>query len=181
MPVADHTLAEWLASEAGIKARHLGAGTARPEQLLPLSGEQIFDAMLAGQLPAAPIGQTLDFVLIEARRGRAIFQGQPLAAHANPMGTVHGGWISTLLDSALACAVHCTLPPGKAYTTLELKVNFVKALTPRVPRVRAIGELLSAGARVATAHGRLVGPDDTLYAHASTTCLIFDALPPARV
>ena len=95
-------------------------------------------------------------------------------AHYNPLGSVHGGWIATLLDSALGCAVHTTLPVGKGYTTLELKVNFIKALTDRVPRVRAIGQVIHAGARTATAEARLVGADGTLFAHATTTCLIFD-------
>ena len=83
--------------------------------------------------------------------------------------------MATLLDSCVGCAVHTLLPPGKAYTTLELKVNFVKGLSDRVPLVRAIGDVIHSGSRVATAEGRLVGPDGTLYAHATTTCLIFDA------
>jgi len=94
--------------------------------------------------------------------------------HYNPLGTVHGGWFATLLDSAVGCAVHSTLPAGKAYTTLELKLNIVRALTDAVPLVRAEGKVLHAGRQVATAEGRLVGPDGRLYAHATTTCLIFD-------
>jgi uncharacterized protein (TIGR00369 family) len=98
--------------------------------------------------------------------------------HYNPMGTVHGGWFATLLDSAVGCAVHSTLPAGKGYTTLELKLNLVRALTDAVPLVRAEGRVLHAGRQVATAEGRLVGPDDRLYAHATTTCLIFDRQEP---
>jgi len=93
------------------------------------------------------------------------------------MGTVHGGWYATLLDSAVGCAVHSTLPAGKAYTTLELKVNLVRALTDRVPLVRAEGKVVHVGSRTATAEGRLTGVDGKLYAHASTTCLISDIAP----
>lgn len=103
-----------------------------------------------------------------------MFQGRPRLEHYNPLGSVHGGWFATLLDSAVACAVHSTLPAGKAYTTLELKMNIVRALTDRVPLVRAEGRVVHAGRQVATAEGRLVGPDATLYAHASTTYLVFD-------
>ena len=139
-----------------------------------MSGLQVFEAMLAGSLPRAPIGQTLDFNLMEARLGEAVFQGQPKASHFNPMGTIHGGWYCTLLDSALGCAVHTTLSAGRAYTTLELKVNLVRALTLKVPLVRAIGKVIHAGNQVATAEASLVGHDGKLYAHATTTCLVFE-------
>jgi len=131
--------------------------------------------MLAGEVPRAPISQTLDFLLVEVSAGHAEFQGRPQFTHYNPLGSVHGGWMATLLDSALGCAVHTRLPAGKAYTTLELKVNFVKSLRDHVPLVRAAGHVIHFVGRVATADGRLIGPDGTLYAHATTTCLIFDA------
>jgi uncharacterized protein (TIGR00369 family) len=108
--------------------------------------------------------------------GHALFQGRPRANHYNPLGTVHGGWFAALLDSAVGCAVHTTLPAGKAYTTLELKLNFVRPLTDAVPVVRAEGRILHSGRQVATAEGKLFGPDGKLYAHATTTCLIFDRL-----
>ena len=92
----------------------------------------------------------------------------------NPLGTVHGGWFATLLDSALGCAVHTMMPPGRSYTTAELGVNLVKAITPKVQRVRAEGKVIHCGRQLATAEARLVGPDGTLYAHATTTCLVFD-------
>jgi uncharacterized protein (TIGR00369 family) len=136
---------------------------------------QIFEAMLRGDIPVPPISETLDFLLVEAAPGRVQFQGRPQFAHYNPLGSVHGGWIATLLDSAVACAVHTLLPVGKTYTTLELKVNYVKALTDRVPLVRAIGEIIHRGGRIGTSQGRLVGPDGTLFAHATTTCIILDA------
>lgn len=172
---AESTLAAWRAREAELQHMREGVGLARPEQVAGRSGMQVLDAMLKGELPAPPISRTLDFILVEAEPGRVQFQGKPLFAHYNPLGSVHGGWISTLLDSAVGCAVHTLLPPGKTYTTLELKVNFVKALTDRVPLVRALGEIIHSGGRIGTAEGRLVGPDGTLFAHATTTCIIMDA------
>ena len=135
---------------------------------------QVFEAMLAGELPPAPIAQTLDFMLVEVEPGRAVFQGRPLLRHYNPLGSVHGGWFATLLDSALGCAVHSTLEAGRGYTTVELKVNIVRPLTDQVPLVRADGNVIHLGRRMATADARLTGPDGKLYAHASTTCFLFD-------
>ena len=175
----EDTLALWESEERDVRARAAAeAGCIRPEDVVALSGMQLFEAMFAGKLPRPPIGDTLDFVPIRITPGLAIFQGRPQKKHYNPLGTVHGGWFATLLDSAVACAVHSTLPAGKLYTTVELKLNIVRPLTEAVPLVRAEGKLIHAGRQVATAEGRLVGPDGKLYAHATTTCLIFD--PPAR-
>jgi len=133
--------------------------------------------ILRGELPYAPIARTLDFTLVAVDDGMATFQGTPGGHHMNPLGTVHGGWFATLLDSALGCAVHTKMPPGRGYTTAELGVNMVKALTPKVPRVRAIGRVIHCGRQLATAEARLVGPDGTLYAHATTTCLVITDCP----
>jgi len=171
----EQTLQRWRAREDELAARSVPVGLPHPHQLAGKSGLQIFEAMLASQLPPAPITTTLRFRLVEASLGHAEFQGTPAFEHYNPLGGVHGGWMATLLDSCVGCAVHTLLPVGKAYTTLELKVNFVKGLTDGGPLVRAIGDVIQSGSRVATAEGRLVGPDGTLYAHATTTCLIFDA------
>ena len=177
-PTAAQTLAQTIARWEADEARRRSAmrsGVARPEQVAGLTGMQVFTAMLAAELPDPPIGDTLDFMLIEAEFGRAVFQGRPMLRHYNPLGTVHGGWIAALLDSCVGCAVHTTLPVGKAYTTAELKVNFVRPVSTRTPLLRAIGNVIHGGSRMATAEGRLVGPDGKLYAHASTTCFIFNA------
>lgn len=167
-------LAQWQAREAEVR-RTIGAvGVARPDQVAGKTGIEVFEAMLAGELPSPPIAQTLDFVLVEVEPGRAVFQGRPALAHYNPLGTVHGGWISTLLDSALGCALHAALPAGKAYTTAELKVNMVRPLTQKVPLVRAEAWTVHQGGRMATTEGRLYGPDGRLYAHGSSTLFIFD-------
>jgi len=171
----DDVLARWQAADAERRRTMHRSGVLQPEQIRHLSGLQVFVAMLAGELPYAPIAETLDFSLVEVEAGRTVFQGRPQRSHYNPLGTVHGGWIATLLDSCLGCAVHSALPAGKAYTTVELKVNYVRAVSERVPLVRAVGSVVHVGGRLATADGRLVGPDGKLYAHASTTCMIFDA------
>ncbi len=177
---SNQTLNRWREEEKAVRARLAATtGYARPAQVQGRTGMQMFEAIFDGELPRAPIGDTLDFLLIHVEPGVAVFQGRPQQRHYNPLGTVHGGWFATLLDSAVGCAVHSTLPAGKAYTTLELKLNMVRALTDAVPLVRAEGKIIHAGRQVATAEGRLVGPDGKLYAHATTTCLIFDQ-PPAR-
>ncbi len=171
-------LEAWLAQEREIQARlaaAAGPGVARPEQVAGKSGLQMMQGMLSGELPYAHIAQTLDFILAEVSEGRAVFQGTPGTAHLNPMGTIHGGWYATLLDSALGCAVMTMLPVGRGYTTAELSVNLVRAIGAKAPRVRAEGKVVHCGRQLATAEGRLYGPDGTLYAHATTTCLVFDA------
>lgn len=177
---ATDNLAAWMAQEQDIRQRlekGPGPGVARPDQVAGKNGLELMQAMLNAELPYAPIAQTLDFMLVEVGDGLAIFQGTPGPSHFNPMGSVHGGWFATLLDSALGCAVHTKMPPGRAYTTAELSVNIVRALTPKVPRVRAVGRVVHCGRQLATAEAQLVGPDGALYAHATTTCLVFDMKP----
>jgi uncharacterized protein (TIGR00369 family) len=136
-------------------------------------------AMLRGELPYPPIAKTLDFNLMEVEPGKAVFQGTPGPAHLNPMGTIHGGWYATLLDSALGCAVHTMMPAGRGYTTAELSVNLVRGINGKAPRVRAEGKVIHCGRQLATAEARLYGPDGTLFAHGTTTCLVFD-LPSSK-
>ncbi len=168
------TLAEWQAQEAAVRQRLGATGPVPRHKAAGMSGMQVFEAIFSGDLPSPPIGETLDFIPIHMAPGVAVFQGKPMLRHYNPLGTVHGGWFCTLLDSALGCAVHTTLPAGKGYTTLEIKVNMVRPLTDAVPLVRAEGKVIHAGRQVATAEGQIVGPDGKIYAHATTTCLIFD-------
>lgn len=170
-------LESWLAHEAEQRARldaGVGMGVATPEQVAGKTGLEIMQAMLRGQMPYPSISHTLDFMLVEVDEGRAVFQGTPGAAHLNPMGTIHGGWYATLLDSALGCAVQTALPRGRAYTTAELGVNLVRAIPAKVQRVRAEGKVIHCGRQLATAEARLFGPDGTLYAHGTTTCLVFE-------
>lgn len=174
----DEISERWNKDEAAVRARLRKTDAAPQEQVAGRSGMEIFKAIFAGELPPPPIGDTLDFVPIHIAPGEAVFQGRPQRRHYNPMGAVHGGWFATLLDSAVGCAIHATLPAGKGFTTLELKVNMVRSLTDGVPLVRAEGKVIHAGRQIATAEGRIVGPDGKLYAHATTTCLIFDCPVP---
>ncbi len=158
----------------------IGSGVGTPEMLAGKTGMEVMQAMLRGEVPYPPIAHTLDFILIAVGPGSAVFQGTPKLAHYNPLGSVHGGWFATLLDSALGCAVHTMMPVGRAYTTAELSVNLVRSITTKVPRVRAEGRVIHCGRQLATADARLVGPDGTLYAHATTTCLVFELPAAAR-
>jgi len=140
-----------------------------------LSGLEYLQKIVAGELPRPPISALLNFGLVELSEGHAVFAVEPAEYHYNPIGVVHGGLAATLLDSAMGCAVHSMLPAGAGYTTLELKVNFVRAMTAETGLVRCEAKLIHLGGRTATAEGRIVDADGKLYAHATTTCLIFPA------
>jgi uncharacterized protein (TIGR00369 family) len=150
-------------------------GVVAPEVLLATDGITFLKALIAGEHPVPPIAETLGFTLAEAEPGRAVFTGTPAYKHYNPIGTVHAGFAATLLDSCVACAVHTTLAKGEAYTTLELKINLTRALTDKVGPVRAEGRIIHRGRQIATAEGTLKDGAGRLYAHATTTCLIFPA------
>ncbi|WP_426050710.1 PaaI family thioesterase [Brevundimonas sp. SL161] len=122
---------------------------------------------------AAPIAKTLDYRLTEVEEGRVVFEGTPTRAVYNPIGTVHGGWMATLLDSACACAVHSMLRPGQVYTTLEIKTVFHRALTEGVT-VKAEGRIVQIGRRAGFAEADLKGVDGKLYATATSTCLVME-------
>jgi len=137
-----------------------------------LAGIDFLRKIAAGELPQPPIAYTLDYALLEVEPGRAVFGFKPAEIHYNPIGMVHGGIPCTLLDSAMGCAVHSTLPTGVGYTTLELKVNIVKAIGKDTGFLRAEAKLIHAGRSTAVAEGRLVDEAGKLYAHATTTCMI---------
>lgn len=137
-----------------------------------MSGLEFLRAIRDGRLPAPPIAELLGFRLVEAEPGHAVFEVTPGERHYNPIGVVHGGLAMTLLDSAMGCSVHTQLPTGTGYTTLEAKVNLVRPVGAGTGALRAIGKLIHAGKRVATAEGRLVDREGKLYAHATTTCLV---------
>ena len=133
----------------------------------------LFQEMLAGRLPAPPIARALGFRLTEVELGRVLFGYEPVFDHYNPLGTVHGGIAATLLDSVMGCAIHSTLKAGIAFTTLEIKINYVRAMTDKTGPVRAEGKIINVGSRIGTAEGRLVDGASKLLAHGTTTCLIF--------
>src|SRR5262249_29293797 len=127
----------------------------------------------SGRTP--PISELMGFHLTEVDKGRAVFEGLPEFHHYNPIGTVHGGFAATLLDSALGCAIFSTIEKGDAWTTLELKFNLVRPLSKDTGPVRAEGRVVHRGRTVATSEGELKDRAGKLYAHATTTCMIFPA------
>jgi len=135
---------------------------------------EVFRKMVARELPAPPIGESFDFLLTEIGDGRAVFEGKPHAKFYNPLGTIHGGFICTLLDSAMACAIHATLEAGKGSTSVEIKINFVRPIFEKTGSLKAVGEIVNVGKQIASSEGKLIGADGKLYAHGTTTCFIFD-------
>lgn len=148
-------------------------GVARMEQLAGKSGREILDAMMSGELPSPPMNETMNMTLLEVDEGGAVFQGIPLLRHYNPLGTVHGGWFATLLDSALGCAVQTTLSAGHTYTTVELSINIVRPASQKTGPLRAVARVLHRGGQMATAEARVEDEKGRLYAHATTTCFVF--------
>jgi len=138
------------------------------------TGLEFLRGMIEGRFPAPPIMELIGFRLVEVERGRAVFECTPQLKHYNPIGTVHGGFAATLLDSCMGCAVHTTLPLGLGYTTLELKVNLIRSITVDTGQVRAEGRIINTGRRIATAEGRVTDVSGRVLAHGSTTCLVID-------
>ena len=141
-------------------------------QAAELSGLEVMRRMAAGEFPQPPIAQTLGFRLVEAEYGRAVFECEPAEFHYNPIGTVHAGLASTLLDSAMGCAFVTTLDAGVGWTTLELKANFTRPLTADTGLVRCVGTVVHPGRTVATTEARIEDADGRLYAHGTSTILV---------
>lgn len=137
-----------------------------------LPGLEFLQKLIGRELPSPPFAALLNFELTEVSKGHAVFAVEPAEYHYNPIGVVHGGLAATLLDSAMGCAVHSALPAGTGYTTLEFKVNFVRAMTAETGRMRCEAKLIHLGGRTATAEGRIVDGAGSLYAHGTTTCLV---------
>jgi uncharacterized protein (TIGR00369 family) len=150
-------------------------GVVPPDVLLSYDGLSFLRALIDGNLPAPPIAKTLGFRLVAVEQGYALFEGQPRFEYYNPLGTVHGGYAATLLDSALGCAIHTTMAKGEGYTTLELKINLVRPITSEVGLLSAEGRVIHRGRSVATSEAQLKDRAGKLYAHATTTCMIFPA------
>jgi len=146
-----------------------------PDQLTTRPGLDLLRDMVAGKLPGPPIASVLNFTLTTVENGFVVFEGSPKADFYNPLGTVHGGWAATLLDSAMACAVHSTLAAGQAYTTLEFKLNCVRPITVDTGPVRCEGRVINAGRTIATSEGKLLDAKGRILAHGTETCLIFAA------
>jgi uncharacterized protein (TIGR00369 family) len=172
------TTIDWTAQQEASRQRSVAGGgkpgLARMEQLAGKSGRDILEAMISGELPYPPMNETMNMTLLEVDHGRAVFQGIPLPQHYNPLGSVHGGWFAALLDSAMGCAVQSTLPAGRSYTTAELGMNIVRPAPHKTGPLRAVGMVIHGGRQIATAEARLEDERGKLYAHATTTCFVFD-------
>ncbi|SRR5581483_7523943 len=140
-----------------------------------LSGLEFFRKMLTGELPHAPMLELLGIRLVEADAGRVVFTAEVQERFYNGTGVAHGGFASTLLDTALGCSINSTTPPGKRFTTLELKVNLTRPLTVAANPLRCEGKVLHVGSRIALSEAWLYGADGKLYAHGTTTCIVVEA------
>lgn len=153
----------------------LGLGTIPYEDLAKYPGIELLQRIIDGKYPAPPIGAALNYALTEVSEGRAVFRGMPGERHLNPLGTVHGGWAATLLDSALACAVQTLLKKGEAYTTAEFKVNLTRPITPKTGEVVCEGRVVHKGRTLAVSEATLKDKDGKLLAFGTETCSIFPA------
>jgi len=142
-----------------------------------LSGLELLQSIAQGRLPWPPVQKLIGFLGESFAEGRVTMTLDPAEFHYNPLGMVHGGVLTTILDTVMACAVHTKLPAGDSYTTLDLNVSFVRAVSLRSGRVRAVGEVIHLGRRTATAKGELVDAEGRLCAHSTTTCMILRAEP----
>jgi uncharacterized protein (TIGR00369 family) len=139
------------------------------------SGLDFLVGVRDGKHPMPPFAAETDIHITEVERGRVLFEGLPSTRFYNPLGTVHGGWIATLLDSAMGCAVHATLAAGETYATVDMAISLVRAVTERTGKLRCEGKIVHVGGRIATAEGRVWDGTDTLIAHGTETCLILKA------
>jgi uncharacterized protein (TIGR00369 family) len=149
-------------------------GVTPTEVMASMAGIDFVRAIFAGTLPSPPIMQTVEPFDCTAEPGVVVLHSVPGIRHYNPIGSVHGGYFATLLDSAMGLAVHSMLPVGTGYTTLEFKISFIRGMTKDTGPVRTEGRTLNVGRRAATAEARITDAKGRLLAHATTTCLVFE-------
>jgi uncharacterized protein (TIGR00369 family) len=145
------------------------------ESRASMSGLEYMQKLAAGELPQSGMAQLMGFKLIEASEGYAVVTAEPDERHYNGIGIAHGGLAATLLDSATGCAINTMMAAGRIFTTLEMKINYVRPISGRAGVVRCEARVIHAGGRVATAEGRVIGADGKLYAHGTATCMLFRA------
>lgn len=149
-------------------------GSVPTEEALALSGLEFLSAIRDGRLPHPPMAETAGFYLATVEPNFVAWEGEPKRNYFNPLQGVHGGWIATLLDSCMGCAAHTTLAAGVPYTTVDLKVNYVRAVNPRVGVLRAEGRVVHGGRRLISTEGRLVDRAGKLYAHGVSACMVLE-------
>ena len=148
-------------------------GVPTPEQVAGKTGRQILQAIIDGALPSPPIAETMSFRLVEIGEGVAVFEGEPGGHLLNPLGTVHGGWALTLIDSACGCAGHSLLPAGAGYATIETKANLSRPITRDTGRVRAEGRVVSQGRQIISTEARVLSAEGKVLAHGTSTLMVF--------
>jgi|SRR5271168_667499 len=150
-------------------------GVLDPAYCAAMTGKEILQSIIDGRLPQAPISKTLSFWITEVGDGVAVFEGDPGPHLLNPLGTIHGGWALTLIDSAAGCAAHSLLPAGSRYTTVETKANFSKPMTPSTGRVRAEARVVSQGRQIISASAQILAGDGRVLAHGTSTIIVLPA------
>ncbi len=150
-------------------------GSVPLDEAMAMSGLDFLSAIRDGRLPHPPIAEHSGMRLVTVEPGLVVWEAEAKPDYANPLGGIHGGWIATLLDSCMGCAGHTTLPAGVPYTTVDLKVNYVRAVTPKVGTIRAEGKVLHAGRKLLSTEGKLVDQNGKLYAHGVSACITLDA------
>jgi len=170
----EDTIALWLAQEQEVRARLGKAGSMNLADVAQLTPQEFFDGIGNGVYPHPPIGELMDFVPLDWSEDRFVFQSTPGPQHYNPLGSVHGGYAATLLDSCMGCAIHTRLKKGQGYTTLDLRISYVRALSNKIGPIRAEGKVVHIGRSTALAEGRIYDVDGRLYATGTTTCMILD-------
>jgi uncharacterized protein (TIGR00369 family) len=149
--------------------------SAQAESRAMMSGLEYMRKLATGELPPSGMAQLMNFRLVEVSEGQAVFTITPDERHYNGLGIAHGGLAATLLDSATGCAINTMMPAGRIFTTLEMKVNYLRPLRRETGEVRCEASVIHVGGRVATAEGRIVDRDGKLYAHGTATCMLFRA------
>lgn len=144
-----------------------------PATMRAKSGLELMQGMIDGSLPGAPIGRLMNMRGVEAGAGFVVFSGEPGLEHYNPQGSVHGGFAATLLDSAMGCAVYSMLGPGIGFTTIDINITYVRAISVATGTVFARGETINVGRRVAMVRGTLTDAGGKLLAHGTSSCLVF--------
>lgn len=173
MTMRGDILAQWMAEEEAVRAKMASPGITSSVVQQTMSGLEFLRKSWNGDLPSTPMAAVMNAVVITVEHGRVVFQSTPTQGHFNTIGSVHGGYYCTLLDSAMAYAVLSTLPPGMGYATLELKVNLVRALSERTGPVRTEGRVIHAGRQIGLAEARMVDVDGKLCGQSTSTCMLF--------
>lgn len=151
----------------------LGLGSIPPGDVMHFTGLELLTKVIAGEYPAPSIAARMNFVLVEVSEGRAVFRGLPGERHLNPLGGVHGGWAATVMDSALGCCIHTLLDKGEAYSTAEMKLNYIRPITPKTGEVTCEGKVVHKGRTLAVSEARLTDKAGKLLAFGTETCAIF--------